>query len=63
MNRIKVYIALAAIPLILIIMIFIISAQDTNKFWNDCERLGGHVVSTGRAYLCVSEDGRIIETM
>lgn len=33
------------------------------RFWKACEAHGGHVVNAtgGTGYLCISQDGRIIE--
>ena len=49
--------------LAIIAIICALYIQNTSDYRNDCEEKGGNIVKVqnGHGYLCISDDGRIIE--
>lgn len=52
-----------ALGIFAVIVLCLAYKQHMDDFWNRCEEKGGHVITSegSNGYLCIDDDGRIIE--
>lgn len=62
-KALRVYVLLLGLAAVgLLVFALIVVRQQTQDKFETCSRAGGHLVDVGRDIICVSSDGRIIET-